>query len=67
MKKNILLLLALLIFSGASTVFAQNFLSGGQVHGNFQTDLQYYTNDDVLGINDSTLNGKRMGLMVFWN
>lgn len=65
MKKNILLLLALLIFSGASTVFAQNFLSGGQVHGNFQTDLQYYTNDDVLGINDSTLNGKRMGLNGF--
>lgn len=65
MKNIKLLLLALSIFCGASSVFAQNFLSGGQVHGNFQTDMQYYTNDDVLGINDSTLNGKRIGLNGF--
>ncbi|PID94866.1 MAG: hypothetical protein CSA95_01980 [Bacteroidetes bacterium] len=63
--KRIVVFLVLLSISSASVVLAQGVLSGGQVHGNFQTDMQYYTDDEVLGINDSTLNGRRVGLNGF--
>lgn len=44
-----------------------NPLSGGTVRGNVQLDAQYYPDDQGLGINDSTLNGKRFGLNAFAN
>jgi hypothetical protein len=39
-------LLASLLLSGSS--FAQN-LGGGEIHGNFQTDVQYYRPDSLIG------------------
>lgn len=42
-------------------------ITGGNLHGTFQTDFQYYQDDDAMGINDSTLQGKRTGLNSFLN
>ncbi|MDD4847565.1 MAG: DUF6029 family protein [Bacteroidales bacterium] len=44
-----------------------NPISGGNVRGNVQLDAQYYPDDKGLGINDSTLNGKRFGLNTYSN
>ncbi|MBE9492561.1 MAG: hypothetical protein IMY70_06730 [Bacteroidetes bacterium] len=59
--------LLLIIFLLPSTSFAQNFLSGGQVHGNFQFDGAYYATDSKLGITDSTLDGKIFRMNGFGN
>lgn len=41
------------LFVCSAAVFAQgtleNFLSGGEIHGNFQLDAQYYQEDTVIG------------------
>ena len=50
MKKIILLILLTIIFGiFPFSLKAQNFLDGGQVHGNFQIDAQYYEPDDKIG------------------
>jgi hypothetical protein len=59
------LLLLLLLFSGTS--FGQDFLSGGKVTGNVQLDAQIYSEDDKLGITDSTLNYKKFGMNGYAN
>ncbi|MCF8230100.1 MAG: DUF6029 family protein [Bacteroidales bacterium] len=51
----------------AGGISAQGFLKGGQVHGNFEIDAQYYQPDDKLGITDSSLAGKVYGMNAFGN
>lgn len=46
---------------------AQDFISGAKVSGNTQIDAQVYTEDDKLGITDSTLNYKKFGMNGFAN
>jgi hypothetical protein len=59
------LTLILVIFSTVS--WSQNFLDGGRVNGNIQMDAQYYSEDDKLGITDSTLNYRKFGMNAFGN
>ena len=47
--------------------FGQDFLSGGTVTGNTQVDAQVYTEDDALGITDSTLNYRKFGMNGYTN
>jgi len=47
--------------------FSQDFLSSGKVTGNVQMDAQIYTEDDKLGISDSSLNYKKFGMNGFAN
>lgn len=47
--------------------FSQGILSGGKVTGNTQVDAQIYSEDDQLGITDSTLNYKEFGMNGFAN
>ncbi|MFP4469273.1 MAG: DUF6029 family protein [Bacteroidales bacterium] len=47
--------------------FSQSFLEGGKVTGNVQLDAQYYTEDDKLGITDSSMNYKKFGMNGFAN
>lgn len=42
-------------------------ITGGTIKGSFQTDFQYYQDDSLLGINDSTLQGRRTGSNTFLN
>ena len=50
MKKIDLSVLLIVLFSVFPfSIKAQNFLDGGQVHGNFQIDAQYYEPDDKIG------------------
>lgn len=48
--KHILLITGLIAVMSLNT-FAQKF-PGGQVHGNFQTDVQYYQEDEEIGAED---------------
>lgn len=59
-----LLLFSILLIS-ISSVSAQ--ITGGNISGNFQTDFQYYQDDDKLGISDSSLAGRRTGLNAYGN
>ncbi|MCD4731931.1 MAG: DUF6029 family protein, partial [Bacteroidales bacterium] len=47
--------------------FAQGILGGGKVTGNTQIDAQIYTEDEKLGITDSTLNYRKFGMNAFAN
>jgi len=58
---------AIVILFLAGRLEAQDFLSGGKVTGNMQIDAQVYTEDDQLGITDSTLNYKQFGMNAFAN
>ncbi len=64
-KRSVKLFLLLMMLPAMS--FAQGVLSGGKVTGNVQVDAQYYSNDDKLGITDSTLNYKKFGMNGFAN
>jgi hypothetical protein len=46
---------------------AQDILSGGKVTGNIQTDAQIYSEDNKLGITDTTLNFRKFGMNGFAN
>ncbi|MCF8365633.1 MAG: DUF6029 family protein [Bacteroidales bacterium] len=61
--KSLTLLLVLISFASQ----AQNFLEGGKVNGNINIDAQYYSEDDKLGITDSTLNNRKFGMNAFGN
>lgn len=65
MSARIIIITALLLLFNSSFLSAQNPLSGGQIHGSFQTDMQYYANDNILGLSDSSLSGKRLGMNGF--
>lgn len=59
------LIAVFLLISGAS--WSQNFLEGGRVNGNVQLDAQYYSEDNKLGITDSTLDYRKFGMNAFGN
>jgi hypothetical protein len=59
------LIIGFILFS--TSLNAQNFIDNGRVTGNFQFDGQYYAQDDKLGINDSTLDGKLFRMNGFGN
>jgi hypothetical protein len=42
--------------------YTQSLIHEAQVSGTFQADANYYTDDQALGINHSSLNGKRLGM-----
>lgn len=67
--KNLLntlaLICVLIIVPGFS--FAQGIIGGGKVTGNTQIDAQIYSEDDKLGITDSTLNYRKFGMNGFAN
>lgn len=54
-----------LFFTGHAA--AQDFISSGKVTGNTQIDAQVYTEDEKLGITDSTLNYRKFGMNGFAN
>ena len=63
MKKNHLVRLCILVFCLISgTTYAQKFLNSGQVHGSFQSDAQLYSTDEEIGITDSVLDGRKLGM-----
>lgn len=47
--------------------FSQGFIEGAKVTGNVQIDAQYYTEDEKLGVTDSTLNFRKTGMNAFAN
>lgn len=49
------------------SLLSQNVLSGGNVHGDFVIDAQYYQTDDKLGITDSSLAGNYYGMNAYGN
>jgi len=67
-KISLFTFISLVISAGA---MAQSnlgeIIQGGEVHGNIQLDAQYYPDDSKLGINDSTLNHKRLGMNGYAN
>ncbi|MDA3944199.1 MAG: DUF6029 family protein [Bacteroidetes bacterium] len=47
--------------------YSQDFIEKAQVNGSFQLDGQYYHADNAIGINDSTIDGRKLGLNGFGN
>lgn len=64
MNRFFLLLTALLMLS---IVQAQNPFDNARVNGSFQIDAQYYLPDEAIGITDSTIGGRKMGINGFGN
>ncbi|MEA3504236.1 MAG: DUF6029 family protein [Bacteroidota bacterium] len=64
--KNIFFSLFVMLFLTGNS-FGQNFLQKGQVHGNFQLDVQTYEPDSVIGITENDINGKKAGMNAFGN
>lgn len=56
--------LALFCILGISQSIQAQTLLGGQVHGNFQTDAQYYQKDSLIGANEFP---EKMGMNAFLN
>ncbi len=68
MKRTNFLTGSLLLFLFFPLIIAaQNIIGGGKVTGNIQTDAQVYSEDNKLGITDSTLNYKKFGMNGFAN
>lgn len=67
MKTTLLRTLTAVLILFAVNAKAQNFLEGGKVNGNVQLDAQYYSEDDKLGITDSTLNYRKFGMNAYGN
>jgi len=63
MLKTIGKVLALFVLPVVS--FAQQQTEQGQVHGNFQVDVQTYREDTRIGITDSSLAGEKAGMNGF--
>lgn len=63
--KNILIVAWVILVPLA--IFAQNLPNAGTVSGSFQIDAQLYRPDAVLGINDSTIGGRKLGINGFGN
>ncbi len=49
------------------TLQAQNPFDNARVNGSFQIDAQYYLPDEAIGITDSTIGGRKMGINGFGN
>lgn len=68
MKKRIYFIrFIIVLFLLPVITYAQDFLGGGKVTGNMQVDAQVYSEDDKLGITDSSLNYKKFGMNGFAN
>ena len=67
MKKIFLILFLYSILCFYPRVAVSQELTGGTVTGNVNVDAQVYTEDSKLGISDSTLNFKKLGLNGFTN
>lgn len=67
MKKNFVLLLLGSIFWITAEAQVGDLLQRSQVHGSFQVDGHFYRPDDALGITDSLINGRKIGLNGFGN
>ena len=69
LKKLYSLSLRLLVAFFLSPVItnAQDFLKNAEIHGNFQTDGQYYVTDSKLGVTDSAIDGKILRMNGFTN
>lgn len=69
LKKIYSLSLRLLVAFFLSPVItnAQDFLKNAEIHGNFQTDGQYYVTDSKLGVTDSAIDGKILRMNGFTN
>lgn len=67
MKTILLRSLTVLFLLISVASWSQNFLEGGKVNGNVNIDAQYYSEDDKLGITDSTLNFRKFGMNAFGN
>lgn len=65
MKRIFLSLIVIILFAGNS--FSQNFLEKGEVHGNFQFDVQTYQQDSAIGITENDINGKKAAINGFGN
>ena len=50
-----------------TTAEAQDFIDKAQINGSFQIDGQFYRPDDALGITDSIIGGRKMGLNGYGN
>ena len=64
MKRIFLAFILLFFVIGLS---AQNLLDQSRVNGSFQIDGQFYMPDNELGITDSVIGGRKMGLNGFGN
>lgn len=42
-------ILVIVFYIFGNQIFAQGILGGGEVHGSFQSDIQYYSNDSLIG------------------
>ncbi|MCK9452927.1 MAG: DUF6029 family protein [Bacteroidales bacterium] len=60
-------LLIFVLLLGFSHSYAQDFIDKAQVNGSFQIDGQYYQPDNAIGIYDSTIDGRKMGVNGFGN
>ncbi len=49
------------------TLSAQDIFDKATLHGSFQTDVQFYRPDAVIGITDSTIAGRKIGINGFTN
>jgi hypothetical protein len=49
----------------AFTIHAQDFIKNATINGSFQVDGQFYQVDDALGITDSMIGGRKIGLNGF--
>jgi len=65
MKKLLRITLPFVLLSCSLYVKSQDFIHNAQVSGTFQADANAYVNDKLLHINDSTLNGKILGINGF--
>lgn len=64
MKKITLLLWAI---SFVAVTYSQDFLNNASVNGSFQVDAQYYRPDVAIGITDSSIAGRKMGINGYGN
>ncbi len=62
--RKLWIVLFLLAFT---TVEAQDFIDKAQINVSFQVDGQFYQPDDALGITDSIIGGRKLGLNGFGN
>ncbi|MFH2096198.1 MAG: DUF6029 family protein, partial [Bacteroidota bacterium] len=63
MKRKMLFTLLAVVLLSAGFLFAQE-PTGGQIHGNFQTDFQYYIEDSIIG---AGVPDEKMGLNSYAN
>lgn len=64
MKKLTLLLWAI---SFVAIAYSQDFLNNASVNGSFQVDAQFYRPDVAIGITDSSIAGRKMGINGYGN